>query len=201
MKSKIKIIILIIACMCLTGWYAIIDKPISIYDTSCDTSAFQSITLESWKEISQTFKCGETHMEGVALKIAADGAKDKSQVVLSYEILDNSTGKSIVKNETNLKKLSSGKFFKIKFPTVSDANDTDYTLKIVVKECPVGNVRVFYTPGITEQAQLTYDGQTIEGTGVMRTLTHRFDLETYIVTLCFVIYIILFMRWLYKLFE
>ena len=64
MKSKIKIIILIIACMCLTGWYAIIDKPISIYDTSCDTSAFQSITLESGKEISQTFKCGETHMEG-----------------------------------------------------------------------------------------------------------------------------------------
>ena len=59
----------------------------------------------------------------------------------------------------------------------------------------------YYTPGITEQAQLTYDGQTIEGTGVMRTLTHRFDLETYIVTLCFVIYIILFMRWLYKLFE
>ena len=48
---------------------------------------------------------------------------------------------------------------------------------------------------------LIYAGQTIEGVGVIRSLTHRFDLETFIVTLCFAAYIILFMRWLYKLFE
>lgn len=70
-----------------------------------------------------------------------------------------------------------------------------------MQECPTGSIRVFYTPGSNENATLIYASQTIEGVGVIRSLTHRFDLETFIVTLCFAAYIILFMRWLYKLFE
>ena len=70
-----------------------------------------------------------------------------------------------------------------------------------MQECPTGSIRVFYTLGSNENATLIYAGQTIEGVGVIRSLTHRFDLETFIVTLCFAAYIILFMRWLYKLFE
>lgn len=65
----------------------------------------------------------------------------------------------------------------------------------------MGTVRVFYTSGADDTATLTYSGDTIDGVGVMRSLTHRFDVETYIVTLCFAAYIILFMRWLYKLFK
>ena len=40
MKSKIKVIVIGLIILCLAGVYAIIDKAVSIYDTSCDTSAF-----------------------------------------------------------------------------------------------------------------------------------------------------------------
>lgn len=201
MKSKLRKVVLIIICMCLTGWYAIIDKPVSLYNTECDTSAFQSITLEKGKEMLQTFIGVEEYIDGVALKVAADGVKDKSQATILYEIKDSDSGKSIVSGETNLKKLSSGKFFKIKFERIPDTKGKKFVLKIAIKDCPAGNVRVFYAPGTDSNAMLVYDGQNIDGIGVVRTLTHRFDMETYIVTLCFLAYIVLFMRWLYKLFE
>lgn len=63
--------------LCLAGVYAIIDKAVSIYDTSCDTSAFQSITLEQGKKLEQSFVCKENHMDGISLKVAADGVLDQ----------------------------------------------------------------------------------------------------------------------------
>lgn len=201
MKSKIKMLVIGLIILCLAGAYAMIDKAISVYDTACDTSAFQTITLEQGKKVEQSFVCEEKHMDGISLKLAADGVADKSQTLLEYKITDEESGQVVAQGKADLKKLSSGKFFKIKFEKVEPTKDKAYVLELSVKECPTGIVRVFYTPGSKENAALVYDGQTIDGTGVVRTLTHRFDMETFIITLCFAAYIILFMRWLYKLFE
>ena len=89
----------------------------------------------------------------------------------------------------------------MKFDRVNDCKDKAYTLNFQVTKCDVGYVQIFYTPGTDKGEALVYAGTPIDGIGVMRTLTHRFDLETYIVTLCFAAYIVLFMRWLYKLFK
>lgn len=35
----------------------------------------------------------------------------------------------------------------------------------------------------------------------MRTVTHKFDIETFLVALGFVVYIVVFMRMLYRLFK
>mgnify|MGYP000258398742 FL=1 len=88
MKSKIKVIVIGLIILCLAGVYAIIDKAVSIYDTSCDTSAFQSITLEQGKKLEQSFVCKENHMDGISLKVAADGVLDKSQVIMAYKIIE-----------------------------------------------------------------------------------------------------------------
>ena len=192
MKSKIRVIVIGLIILCLAGVYAIIDKAVSIYDTSCDTSAFQSITLEQGKKLEQSFVCKENHMDGIL---------DKSQVVMAYKIIEKDSKEVVAQGKTDLKKVRNGKFFKIKFDRIDATKDKKYMLEMSVQECPTGSIRVFYTPGSNENATLIYASQTIEGVGVIRSLTHRFDLETFIVTLCFAAYIILFMRWLYKLFE
>ena len=109
MKSKIKVIVIGLIILCLAGVYAIIDKAVSIYDTSCDTSAFQSITLE------QSFVCKENHMDGISLKVAADGVLDKSQVIMAYKIIEKDSKEVVAQGKTDLKKVRNGKFFKIKF--------------------------------------------------------------------------------------
>lgn len=201
MKSKIKTIILILVILVLSGVYAVIDKPVSFYDTTCDTSKFLSIPLEEGKQISQNFQCKEKKLDGMAIKLSADNIEDKSQAVILYEVVDKETGDCVAEGEENLGKLRSGKFFKIKFDTVTGTQGKSFTFNLIVKNSAMGTVRVFYTSGADDTATLTYSGDTIDGVGVMRSLTHRFDVETYIVTLCFAAYIILFMRWLYKLFK
>lgn len=201
MKSKIKTIFLILIIIVLAAVYAVIDKPVSVYDTSCDTSKFQAQVLEVGQMASQKFVCEEAYMDGISLKLAANAVPDKEKVLVAYEVVDDSTGKVVAKGTENLGKLRSGKFFKMKFDRVNDCKDKAYTLNFRVTKCDAGNVQIFYTPGTDKGEALVYAGTPIDGIGVMRTLTHRFDLETYIVTLCFAAYIVLFMRWLYKLFK
>lgn len=201
MKSRIKVLIIGLVFICLAGFYAVIDKAVSIYDTEYDTSEFQSITLEEGKTLSQTFVCAEEYIDGISLKIAADNVSDNKQAVIAYELIDVQSGASVVKSEFNLDGLSSGKFLKVKFDRVSDSRNNEYTLKLSLAECPEGSVRLFYTPGTGADTELNYGGDNVDGIAVVRTLTHGFDLETFVVTLCFMAYIILFMRWLYKLFK
>ena len=162
---------------------------------------FQAQVLEVGQMASQKFVCEEAYMDGISLKLAANAVPDKEKVLVAYEVVDDSTGKVVAKGTENLGKLRSGKFFKMKFDRVNDCKDKAYTLNFQVTKCDAGNVQIFYTPGTDKGEALVYAGTPIDGIGVMRTLTHRFDLETYIVTLCFAAYIVLFMRWLYKLFK
>ena len=48
---------------------------------------------------------------------------------------------------------------------------------------------------------LLLDNSNVDGTLVVRTLTHRFDIETFIVVIVIILYFVLFFKGLYKLFS
>lgn len=201
MKSKIKFLILALVIVGLSVAYSFVDKTVSIYDTKVDTSDFQSISMEIGKELSQTFICTENNLDGISLKISADNVSDNTQVLIGYSLIDNDSKEIVSEGRVTLEELQSGNFFKIRFDRISECAEKEYVLTMSLLECPSGSVRLFYTPGNAGSMELRYDGEHIDGVEVMRTLTHRFDVETFVVTICFAVYIILFMRWLYKLFE
>lgn len=201
MKTKVKILIIGIVVICLAGIYSIIDKNVSLYNTKCDTSEFQTVVLGEGKEVVQSFICKENTLDGMALKLAVDDNADKEDLVLTYQLIEKKNNKEVVKGETNLTNLKSGKFFKIRFSKIDKCMNKEYEFRMSLENGEEGNVRVFYTPGKSKNAQFIYDGNEIDGIEVLRTITHRFDMETFIITLCFVVYIVVFMRWLYKLFK
>lgn len=201
MKTKVKILIIGIVVICLAGIYSIIDKNVSLYNTKCDTSEFQTVVLGEGKEVVQSFICKENTLDGMALKLAVDDNADKEDLVLTYQLIEKKNDKEVVKGETNLTDLKSGKFFKIRFSKIDKCMNKEYEFRMSLENGEEGNARVFYTPGKSKNAQFIYDGNEIDGIEVLRTITHRFDMETFIITLCFVVYIVVFMRWLYKLFK
>ena len=201
MKSKIKILVIGIVIIFAAVVYSFVDKTVSIYDVQCDTSDFQAVTLEKGIIFSQTFQCTEEYLDGISMKITADNVPDNSLVKIHYNLTEVGAEKESVQGEVSLEELKSGSFFKLRFERISGCEGKEYVLQISLEECPVGNVHLFYTPGVETNTKLAYDSEAIDGTQVMRTLTHRFDVETFIVTLVFDAYITLFMRWLYKLFQ
>ena len=202
MKAKIKVIVIGIIMIGLAGMYSVIDKYVSIYDTSCDTGQFQWVFLEENKEVAQRFVSKEKELDAIAFKVAADDNMDRGKIILSYQLTDHLSGDPVAKGEVNLTGLKVGKFFKIRFPKVENCKGKEYEFRMFLKQRGEdGNVRVFYTPGSSEKAEFSYDNTKIDGIGVFRTVTHRFDLETFVITLGFLVYIVVFMRWLYRLFK
>ena len=62
-------------------------------------------------------------------------------------------------------------------------------------------IYLYYEQIPKDGTQLEVNGEAAGGCMILRSYVHRFDVETFIVTLGFVIYIVVFMRVLYKLFS
>ena len=62
-------------------------------------------------------------------------------------------------------------------------------------------IGLYYSPEDQTGKSFTIAGVKTDGTMILRTIDHGFDLETFIVTLGFVIYVVVFLRVLYKLFS
>ena len=56
-------------------------------------------------------------------------------------------------------------------------------------------------PGEAKDAAFIVKGEKVGGVMVLRTVTHRFDIETFIVTAIFIIYVLGFVGWLSKVFK
>ena len=201
MKAKIKIAILVLIIIVLSGVYSVIDKKVSIYDTKCDNSKYLKISLDEGNSVSQKFLCSEEKLDGMAMKISVADESKKNQIELNYKLIDVETNEIIEDEVVDLSELKSGKFFQTNFETINNCKDKEYLFVLQIKKCVENSVTVYYTKGEAEKTSLTYNEDKVDGTMVCRTITHRFDIETFVVTLCFIAYIILFMRWLNKLFK
>ena len=181
MKSKIKGIIIVLVIIIATRYYSVIDKNQPIYNLGYDTSEYS--------------------IDGMSFKMNENAGSFRDSILIGYELWDVSEDKCLIKGDTDIKKLKSGRFFNIKFDRISGCKDKEYLFRIIVKACEgQSGVNVYYTQGVEDATELTYDDNGVDGTWVVRTITHRFDLETFIVTFCFILYIILFMKALYRLF-
>ena len=199
MKSKIKWLIALIILVLLAGLYSVVDKKTPIYDAEIDNSDYFSVDLREGDRISQTFLAREDALDGIMIKMAAAGNLD--DIILEYNLLE-SGGEIVLEGETSLGELKSGHFFQIDFNQITDCENRAYEFQIFVKECNENSsITLYYTIGKQQNTECMLGDTAVDGTLVLRTFTHRFDLETFVVTICFLVYVVLFMRWLSKLFK
>ena len=200
MKNKIKVIIVALILVVLAAGYSIIDKNNAIYDTDVDSSDYGSLELEKRGNVNQEFVTFEERLDGLAVKLTASGNIDNIEV--GYELEEKETGKIVSEGTASLAELKNGKFFKFKFEQVTGCKDKVYVFHMHVDKCDEDSrIIVCVTDRAEDATSLLVNGEVRDSTIVLRTITHRFDIETFIVTICFIIYIVLFMRWLYKLFK
>lgn len=184
MKKKIIIFLAAVFFVVAAGAYAVIDRTTDIYNGEIDSSDYTAVGLAEDGTVEQEFRSAEDYLDGMAVKLDASGNTNK--ILLDYKLVEKSTGKEIAVGETSLKDIRSGKFFTLQFDRVDGCKGQDYIFQMKVAECDKNSVvSVYYADEIL----------------VVRTIRHGFDLETFIITMCFAAYIILFMKWLSKLFN
>ena len=135
MKAKIKIAILVLIIIVLSGVYSVIDKKVSIYDTKCDNSKYLKISLDEGNSVSQKFLCSEEKLDGMAMKISVADESKKNQIELNYKLIDVETNEIIEDEVVDLSELKSGKFFQTNFETINNCKDKEYLFVLQIKKC------------------------------------------------------------------
>lgn len=199
-KTVISTMLLSILVILISFFYAHIDKNIYLYDRNADTGTYYGTgVLSQGEEVSQTFVSEADHIDGINIKVSMTG--NIENVILHYALVDLNT-QEVYEAEIDAKKLENNKFNQLSFKTVENAKGQSYKLVLSEENSDEQNGIGFYAAqGSDGKQQLVINEKVSEGTLVTRIVCHQFDWETLIVFMGVVIFIVAFMKVLYKSFK
>lgn len=198
--NKLKKIVSIIIILILAFLYAHIAKANNIYDKKVDNSEYLSTGVVCEGVIEQKFVCVEDTLDGVKAKVQVIG--DVQDVKIKYGLIDNQSGKCIAEGMIEAKDIKPSKFYTFSFDTLSGTRKKEYTFFFENLNAEENRgIGIFFQPTAQKGTELIISGNRTEGTLILKTITDRFDVETFVILLIFVVYIVVFMRFLYKLFK
>lgn len=204
MKSRIKTIIytVLMCAIVLIGsyMYAHIDKTQVLYDEEVDTTEYIATGNLEGEFLEQVFVCKEDSLDGVSVKCQLFG--DVSEVKIEYQLLEDS-GKLVARSEIAAIEIKNNQLSKFLFEDkVTGCREKQYILRINQKNTTEENgVGFCYENNAKDDTELTIGGEEKEGTLIAKTITKRFDVETFVVVVSFIVFIWGFFKVLYKLFK
>lgn len=198
---KIKVFIEVILVLILAFLYAHIAKTNIIYDKSVDSADYIGTGVVEGN-IEQDFICKEDTLDGITAKCQLQG--DASGTSIRMELVDQSTEEVVATSKIDAENIKNSKFNVFSFDTIENCKGKTYTVIFENVNANVEETRgigLVYQPMIEEDTSLMINEKSIEGTLIIKTVTNRFDFETFCVLLIFIVYIIAFIKFLYKLFR
>ncbi|MXP76931.1 hypothetical protein GN277_16540 [Lachnospiraceae bacterium WCA-9-b2] len=200
MKKWLKYVVFSMAAIILCFLYAHVDKAHYIYDGESDSSEYIAVNINKDASISQVFECTEKSFDGIAVKVLVNSISDSGKLVYDLQDLN---GETLIEGKIALSDIDNGRINKIKFDkTVEGTESGFYIIYFKTEDMSEGeSVGLYYDNQSNFTDDLNVNGEKINGTLILRTITYRFDIETFIVTLGFIVYFVLFFRILYRLFA
>lgn len=198
MKKKVIRVLESIVVIALVFLYAHIAKPHAIYDKTIDPSAYGTVTESKNAILEQEFEVNEDTLDGIRVKGAESG--DISKVSLNYTLEEVDTNEVVAEGEINAKKALKSRFYELP-DTIENCNGKQYRLSLTQNaEDNESAVQFSFEKQEESNTAFYVDGENRRNDD-FKTLTDRFDLETFFVVMIFVIYIVAFMKLLYRLFK
>ena len=200
MKKKIGFCVMICIVVVASYFYAHINQNSYLYNRNAETSTFggTGILLPN-EQVMQSFVSGEDSIDGLNLKVALFGNVDK--VSLEYRILDEDA-KELRCVQVKASQLENNKFNHLPFDTIEDTQNKKYTLVLRVDNSDEQNGIGFYIePASQNEQQLVIRDTETDGTLVTRVLCYGFDMETFVVLLGMIVFVVGFMKVLFKIFR
>lgn len=195
---KVRNIIIIILIVVAAFFYAHIEKNTLVYDKNVDNS--QYIATGITDRIEQTFVCKEETLDGFRSKCQVVG--NVADMKIQYSLVNMKTGEIEAEGIADAAEIKNSKFYFFEFDTVKNCKGNTYKAVLVNEKADKENgIGFFFQPKTEKETSLAVKGDNITGTMVIKTVTDKFDIETFIVLLVFVLYVVVFIRFLYKLFK
>ncbi|MGC4019345.1 MAG: hypothetical protein QM793_09075 [Muricomes sp.] len=196
--KKVKSVIIVILIIVAAFFYAHIGKNNLVYDKDVDNS--QYIATGPVNRVEQTFVSKEETLDGFRSKCQVAGNVEGMKV--QYSLVNVKSGKTEAEGIADAAEIKNSKFYFFGFDTVSNCKGNAYKIVLVnEKATEKDGIGFFFQPKTEQGTSLKVEDNSTTGTMIVKAVTDRFDIETFIVLLVFVLYVVLFIKFLYKLFK
>ncbi len=199
-KKKIFSCLTLICIIVLSYFYANIDKNIYLYNKNVEAGQLWSTgILQEDEKLTQSFISKENTIDGVNIKVILNGNVDN---VTLYCKLFDADSNQIAESSVLGRELENNKFYQLKIPTITETKGKQYSLVLTQMGSDTQNGISFYIdPTMEDNEELTFLDQECEGNLVARMICHRFDIETFVMVLGMVTFLVVFMKILFKMFK
>ena len=190
---KVKKLAAVIVLILLAFVYGHVHKTHAIYDRTVEND--QYIMLDgSRSQITQEFICEEDSLDGIQVK--CQNLQEDPEAEIRVYLQDCENGGIVAKSVKKAGKIKTGKFNEFSFDTVSRCRGKAY--KVVFEK----DFLALYAEKTSEEGtNLKINSEESEGTLILKTVTYRFDIETFCVFMLLVLYICVFFQFLNWLFS
>ena len=191
--KKIKKMAAVIILILIAFIYGHIHKTHAIYDRTVEND--QYIMLDgSQSQITQEFICEEDSLDGIQVK--CQNLQEDPEAEIRVYLQDCENGGIVAKTVKKAGEIKTGKFNEFSFDTVSRCRGKAY--KVVFEK----DFLALYAEKTSEEGtNLKINSEESEGTLILKTVTYRFDIETFCVFMLLVSYICVFFQFLNWLFS
>ena len=186
--KKIKKMAAVIILILIAFIYGHIHKTHAIYDRTVEND--QYIMLDgSQSQITQEFICEEDSLDGIQVK--CQNLQEDPEAEIRVYLQDCENGGIVAKSVKKAGEIKTGKFNEFSFDTVSRCRGKAY--KVVFEK----DFLALYAEKTSEEGtNLKINSEESEGTLILKTVTYRFDIETFCVFMLLVSYICVFFQFL-----
>ena len=191
--KKIKKMAAVIILILIAFIYGHIHKTHAIYDRTVEND--QYIMLDgSQSQITQEFICEEDSLDGIQVK--CQNLQEDPETEIRIYLQDCENGETVAESVKKAGDIKAGKFNEFSFDTVSRCRGKAY--KVVFEK----DFLALYAEKTSEEGtNLKINSEESEGTLILKTVTYRFDIETFCVFMLLVSYICVFFQFLNWLFS
>lgn len=190
---KVEKLATVIILILIAFIYGHIHKTHAIYDRTVEND--QYIMLDgSQSQITQEFICEEDSLDGIQVK--CQNLQEDPEAEIRVYLQDCENGGIVAKSVKKAGEIKTGKFNEFSFDTVSRCRGKAY--KVVFEK----DFLALYAEKTSEEGtNLKINSEESEGTLILKTVTYRFDIETFCVFMLLVSYICVFFQFLNWLFS
>ena len=200
MKKKIISVLGLCAVIVFAYFFAYIDYNTYLYNRNADARSFYGTSVLKHEELlKQVFVAEKDTIDGLNIKVNLSG--DVTDVELRCSILD-AEQQEVSFVQIKASELEANKFNNIELPTIADTQGKEFT--IVLQACnsdELNGVGFYVDPALREEQVLQFNDSEMEGNLVARVISHRFDVETFVMLVGIIVFVTVFMKILYKFFK
>ena len=190
---KVEKLAAVIVLILLAFVYGHVHKTHAIYDRMIENDQYVMMDV-SQDQISQEFVCEEETLDGIQVK--CQNLQEDPEAEIRIYLHDFENGETVAESVKKAGDIKAGKFNEFSFDTVSSCRGKAY--KVVFEK---DSIALYAEKTSEEGTNLKINSEESEGTLILKTVTYRFDIETFCVFLLLVLYICVFFQFLNWLFS